>query len=829
MNLNLNKETMQQRKPFYRRLAGLCLAAGLALFASCKSDRIPTPAVADKHIMEFELSLPQAEPAMPQSRIPAVTRNNLIETLDVLAFDADGRFRSHYPAGELYTIDGGSKWLYRLPLTKAEAQGLYFVFFANLHEEVNRAVQEKRITDKNSLYRQIEFENSDWANNTEAFPMWGETPASYDSSSPQQDVNHVSMLRAVSTIDVVLDGNSYEAMGLSNFQLSQVKVYDVPLTGYAAPAPGNFEWAKRQSGAQIRNEYILKEATVKADTERMTLTTEEAGRVKAIRGKIIVPESDAGGAWNTTFLIGGYYEKSGKLSWYRVNFSTQDKETGLMHPADLLRNKYYILNITKVTKAGFDTPEEAYSHPSENIHATLELRPETGSLTQIVYNAASYLATDKKELRVTAQHTDELQILTSAQEGWRLSDMPGWLEASPDHGVQGTTVTVTFRVKENYTEEDETPAVIKLRTDNLELPVTVYPYSKDIIEYETPYVSEVWQAADFGYTEEEFVPGGSLVFLQDRYLMFANNYSGTTQASSPCILIYDMEQKQVVKKLSEWTFNGQTLNFQGTAGKTDLIDDLTVDERNKRLYVMRRQSCVEVFDISDPLQPEYVTRIGKLFEAGATTRNRLSGSGAILPTEKYLLLRDNMSLDTYLYKDITSGKFQEITCVTRDNQKMTHSDYHPTQWAVNPTDGNIYMTEYDNSFKGIYSFDLSRADTYVQAGKYWQQQDLRSRALPLTYQPTGLLITDRKVYVTRADGSLDIFGRKILENAPAVRAFAPVEKAENVRLRTTTGKFGKLQKIYLDPNDTESFWSIDITNHTLVQLNMFKSSIEIQP
>ena len=160
---------------------------------------------------------------------------------------------------------------------------------------------------------------------------------------------------------------------------------------------------------------------------------------------------------------------------------------------------------------------------------------------------------------------------------------------------------------------------------------------------------------------------------------------------------------------------------------------------------------------------------------------------------------------------------------------MTHTDYHPTQWAVDPIDGSIYMTEYDNAFQGIYSFDLSKADPYVQAGKYWQQQDLRSRALPLAYQPTGLLITDRKAYVTRLDGSLDIFSRKILEGAPAVRASVSAEKAENIRLRTSSGRFGKLQKIYLDPNDAECFWSIDMANRTLVQLNMFKSNIEIQP
>ena len=822
---------MKKNRPVYRRFIYSLLTVGLFLFGSCQTDDFSAPSMPEGDALVFEVEIPQAEPTAAQSRATAVLRENLIQTLDVLAFDADGLLYRHYPAEEMYSIDGGGKWLYRIPLTKAEAQGLRFVFFANLHDEVVQALQEGRITKKDELYREIEFTNSDWANNSDAFPMWGETPSAYDSASPHQDINRIMMLRAVSTVDVVLNGNSFEAVGLGNFQLGCVEVRDVPSKGFAAPAPGNFEWTERQTGAQIGNEYTLKKATVKADAERMSLTTELVSPANAIRGKIIVPESDADGTWNTTFLIGGYFEKSDRLSWYRVNFSEQDKETGYMCPVDLLRNKHYILNIIRVTQAGYDTAEEAYSNPSANIHATLELRPEIGSLTQVVYNATDYLAADKAELRVAEQKADQLQILTTESGGWNLTDMPEWLDVSENHGGQGTLGTVTFRLKDGYQGTEEAPSTITLRSNSLKMSVKVYPYDENIIEYETPYVRKVWQAADFGYAEEEFVPGGSLVFIQNRYLLFANNYNAVTEGtltSFPCILVYDMEQQQVVARLSEWTFEGQTLSFRGTSDKLDLIDDLAVDEQTNRLYVMRRQSCVEVFDISDPTRPAYVTRIGKLFESGAYTRNRLSGSGAMLATTQYLLLRDNMSLDTYLRKDIVSENFQEITCVTRDNQKMTHSDYHPTQWAVDPTDGNIYMTEYDNSFKGIYNFDLSKADSYVQSGKYWQQQDLRSRALPLTYQPTGLLITDKKVYVTRLDGSLDIFSRRILESAPAVRTFTPVEKAENIRLRTTTGKFGKLQKIYLDPNDTESFWSIDITNHTLVQLNMFKSSIEIQ-
>lgn len=807
---------MNRYKSYRKRLAHLCLTAGLLFLSACQTDDLPVLSVQEAGNVTFEVNLPLSETAVSQTRTSTINREKQIQTLDVLAFDADGSFRHYYPAGELYSIDGGGRWLYRLPLNPAEAQGLHFVFFANMHDEVARAVEEGRVGQKDNLYREIEFDNIDWvANPSVPFPMWGETPDGYDATSAVQDLNSVSLLRAVSTVDVVLNGNATEAFGVDGFKLACVKVCDVPLKGCAAPAPGHFEWREEQTGVQTFNEYTVKEATVATDTELTSLLTDGTAATNALRGKIIVSESDAEGAWNTTFLIGGYYGGSNRISWYRVNFP------------DLLRNRNYILNITQVTRAGYDTPEEAYANLPENIQATLELRPEAEGLTQMVYDSGNYLATDKTELHVAAGKSDQLQILTSASEGWTLTDIPEWLETSATQGAQGVRATVSFQLKDGYTSEDLQTVTLRLRSNLLEMAVKVRPGGGSVIEYETPYVCEVWQAADFGLGESEFLPTGGLAFFGNRYAVVPNNH-----ADVPGIIIYDRERNEVAARLSEWSFNGQTLNFSGTADRPDYIDNVAVDETTGLLYVSRRQSCVDIFDLSDPTRPIYVTRIGKWGEAAAYTRNRLSGGGAVLPAADYLLVRDDMSLDTYLYKDLTSDKYQEITCVTRDNQKMTHSGHHPAQWSVDPVDGGIYLTDYNGSFQGIYRIDPSRADSYVQAGQNWRQQDLRDRALPLAYNPTGLLITERKVYVTRQDGTLDIFSRTALSGAQetkSTRRILPEQAERSIGLRTVTGRLGKLQGVYPDPLDAEGFWSMDLTNHTLVRLNLYRSSIEMQP
>ena len=152
-----------------RRLAGLCVAAVAALLAACQADDTAAPASPAPGGVTFRLSVETAYDGA--TRTPAVATENAIATLDVLAFGPDGSFAGHFAAGDLYTIDGGKNWLYRLPLTAAEAHGLRFVFFANLREEVGRAVAEGRVTVKDELYKEVKFANKDWATAAEPYPL----------------------------------------------------------------------------------------------------------------------------------------------------------------------------------------------------------------------------------------------------------------------------------------------------------------------------------------------------------------------------------------------------------------------------------------------------------------------------------------------------------------------------------------------------------------------------------------------------------------------------------------------------------------------------------
>ena len=98
---------MEKNRPIYRYFAYLFLSIGLFLFASCRADDFAAPPSSEENAAVFELNLPQVELAAGRSRAAAVSRINLIQTLDVLAFDADGLFYTHCQAEELYSVDGG--------------------------------------------------------------------------------------------------------------------------------------------------------------------------------------------------------------------------------------------------------------------------------------------------------------------------------------------------------------------------------------------------------------------------------------------------------------------------------------------------------------------------------------------------------------------------------------------------------------------------------------------------------------------------------------------------------------------------------------------------
>ena len=68
----------------------------------------------------------------------------------------------------------------------------------------------------------------------------------------------------------------------------------------------------------------------------------------------------------TCIVVGGYYNRNEKLSYYRMDFDPDNKENAF---GQILRNHKYIFNVKKVSAPGWDNPDDAANNQSAHIVA----------------------------------------------------------------------------------------------------------------------------------------------------------------------------------------------------------------------------------------------------------------------------------------------------------------------------------------------------------------------------------------------------------------------------------------------------------------------------
>ena len=90
----------------------------------------------------------------------------------------------------------------------------------------------------------------------------------------------------------------------------------------------------------------------------------------------------------TALVIGGHYNRSGSKSYYRIDFTTDEVNTDAAVLHDVLRNHLYRYSITAVTKAGYDSPDAAYSGKGIGlVFTTASITPwETGTTASVKPN-----------------------------------------------------------------------------------------------------------------------------------------------------------------------------------------------------------------------------------------------------------------------------------------------------------------------------------------------------------------------------------------------------------------------------------------------------------
>lgn len=809
----------------YSVFAALFVWAGMMV--GCSDEAMPGGMEEAGHgKVSFVLEVPRESEV--RTKAVSVTQATSVKNLYVLAFADGGEgsepgFAYARKVEGQYTIDGGEHYLcsFNADFTYGERQ--YFVFVANAGEAVENLFPSASGKGMDEVAESLAFENCDWVAAHKALPLWGKTLEAYTQESVSGgSLNRVRLVRAVAAVDVVVNGDGTLVNGLEDFKIAHVEVRDAPGKGSVAPYAGNYE--HRNDTCFITAPSVPSDAgSPRVEAYRVG----DGSAVSELRASVYLPEWKAPASSSAAgdmpcLLIGGYYGKGNvsEETWYRVDF-VQDTGDGLRY-ADLLRNTRYVLNISQVSGKGHATADEAYRNASENMRATLDLRPdEAEGLTCVVYNASEFLATNTVSLNVGTGFDESLEVLTNASGGWQLADVPEWLEVSAGSGVVGERASLKFTVKSEG-DGGLREAVLTLSAGRLKQTVAVTERESREIWYLSAYAKRVITPEELGFDASKFILSGGIA-LHGKYLVVGNSYSsksGSVYDVKPVVAIYDLENNKVVATIEEWEHDGNKLNFAGDANYSDYIDDIAVDEVDNYLYVVRRQSCVDVFDVSNPESPTYVTRIGKLLNtaSGWTT---IRNSSAVGFSKEFVFLRTNAELNAYYRETIKSAGFGEIAPRAAD-LKMPVLGYQYRQFAKDESDGTFWLTEYGNdSFMGVYQLYPEKVDADLGSDlQLYRAYNFRQHPVQLDFHPTGMLVDGEKVYMTKADGTITVLDRASFSVTANVKAHIPLKRTES---SVGNYQFGRMAKIYKDSRG--EFWTCDQGKSNIVCIGLEMSAV----
>ena len=455
-------------------ISGLLLAL---LTAGCVADRNVSDCVAEGEEveLEFALKVPALETNLRQltkeqeSEVKSVqvlvfntqdaTGNTLAEDQETFAYEAKVTNTTFTPDG-----DGVTHLVCKL---KATDKPMRVVCIAN--HNVPKDILSEGAFKKNILEdadnMKKPFTEAGWkTDGSQPIPMWGESDAQKVNKGTRfnsckalaygnatQDRNNegvIHLVRALARVDVGVnfaeDPSSETATGSETFKIKSVRVYRYATSMYVAGTQATaFNFANNRRNAVP---HTPEGVTAAADANPLVFTAQTVDDAKGYVRNIYIPEIE-----NKTkakdaricLVIGGDYNKSGKETYYRVDFITRkdgEPKDKITEQLDILRNYRYRFNITKVAGPGTDTPEEALTTEPVNIAYDVVVWDEA-TVDKIVYDGQYYLSVSKDKFHFGKDATSEsYKIRTNWPKGYEIVDKDGnkWAKTEADAKTKGT-------------------------------------------------------------------------------------------------------------------------------------------------------------------------------------------------------------------------------------------------------------------------------------------------------------------------------------------------------------------------------------------------------
>lgn len=475
-------------------ISGLLLAL---LTAGCVADRNVSDCITEGEDveLEFALQVPALETSLRQL---TADQEKQINSIQVLVFNTDGIADESQETLEdvalVKSFETGSDGITRIRCgLKATAKKMRIVCIANYNFDANSF----KGKTKQLLFESMKKDfTAAWPTDGTLFiPMWGESdkqPISRTTkfnsceASTANNVNttkdgNIHLVRALARIDVGVNFDEKnvkdeEAKG-GDFKIKSVRVYRYAQSMYVT---GTQALTFRMDG-NTREPLPHTPATMTPanDNNPLVFEAKTADDAKGYVRNIYIPEiSNQGKDWNarTCLVIGGDYNNSGKVTYYRVDFITRDIKSPkdiITKQLDVLRNHRYRFNITKVAGPGTEKPEEALTTEPVNLTCDVTVWDE-GKIDKIVYDGQYYLSVSKDKFHFGKDATSEnYTIRTNWPDGYKIVDKDGneWAKT----GTQGSWAYFTEPAGQTFAVEKDMTSTVNVLENTTNAVRTIAP------------------------------------------------------------------------------------------------------------------------------------------------------------------------------------------------------------------------------------------------------------------------------------------------------------------------------------------------------------------
>lgn len=242
---------------------------------------------------------------------------------------------------------------------------------------------------------------------THPYPMFGVVNggASVQVQEGTAYTGNTELIRAVARVDIGIGTKKTNADGTVSwtntgtgkqpFVMTEVQVWKAGQKYTYMPALANYHWTTTTTDGITSNKIVIDSpSTASGTTTTKTYDTSYITNQTYCAEKIYLPETDL--QWGSVYdgqhtnrlaiIVGGYYNNSPELSYYRVDF-TNDNTGDKMN---ILRNHVYQFTISSVKAAGYATAELAYRSMPKNLDFEATLEPWQASAMGSVPSISGY-------------------------------------------------------------------------------------------------------------------------------------------------------------------------------------------------------------------------------------------------------------------------------------------------------------------------------------------------------------------------------------------------------------------------------------------------------